>query len=463
MPQQASQSPVKAIALAALPLYVTMIASSAGALVDTAVLGRHGTASLAALGVTLAIYSPATATVAGAMRGVMPFVAANDDDPDGLLPVVRDGMWLGVSTGLLGAMAVGAVPLIGRASGVPHATLAQLGVLPALLACSVLVAAIGNSATSTLVGLGRSRLVMRAGLTGTATAVVLSLVLVGGIGSWQGLGAPGAGIAMLCSSSISATIAHWALRHSTVLAGRRLRLGRPRARALLALAGVGLPLAATVLIKFAVLGVLAFAAARVSSSTAAAHSISVSLVNVMFTAAVAIGQATIPLMAPYVKTHDFGGVRRGVAASLKVALAAVVVLGLVVFVFRSPAVSLFTQDPGPRDLVLGMIPLILTVVMTDALQAVLGFGLIAIRDTLPSLAVFAVCYGVLALVAVPVAAAGGLSALWTALACANALLCVGQAWFFRQRSGRLRDHALASATSRQPHPHSTSGNSPRRP
>ncbi|MGW3160769.1 MATE family efflux transporter [Streptomyces sp. NPDC001089] len=444
MPQQASQSPVKAIALAALPLYVTMIASSAGALVDTAVLGRHGMASLAALGVTLAIYSPATATVAGAMRGVMPFVAAKDDDPDGLLPVVRDGMWLGVSTGLLGAMAVGAVPLIGRASGVPHATLAQLGVLPALLACSVLVAAIGNSATSTLVGLGRSRLVMRAGLTGTATAVVLSLVLVGGIGSWQGLGAPGAGIAMLCSSSISATIAHWALRHSTVLAGRRLGLGRPHARALLALAGVGLPLAATVLIKFAVLGVLAFAAARVSSSTAAAHSISVSLVNVMFTAAVAIGQATIPLMSPHVKTHDVGGVRRGVAASLKVALAAVVVLGLVVFVFRAPVVSLFTQDPGPRDLVLGMMPLILTVVMTDALQAVLGFGLIAIKDTVPSLAVFAACYGALALVAVPVAAAGGLSALWTALACANALLCVGQAWFFRQRSGRLRDHAQAA-------------------
>ncbi|MFE3267138.1 hypothetical protein [Streptomyces sp. NPDC059215] len=108
---------------------------------------RHGTASLAALGVTLAIYSPATATVAGAMRGVMPFVAAKDDDPDGLLPVVRDRMWLGASTGLLGALAVGAVPLIGQASGVPHATLAQLGVLPALLACSVLVAAIGNSAT----------------------------------------------------------------------------------------------------------------------------------------------------------------------------------------------------------------------------------------------------------------------------------------------------------------------------
>ncbi|MGO4760678.1 hypothetical protein AB4212_70605, partial [Streptomyces sp. 2MCAF27] len=54
------------IAGAALPLYLTMIASSAASLVDTAVLGRHGTASLAAFAVTLAVFSPATAAVSGA-------------------------------------------------------------------------------------------------------------------------------------------------------------------------------------------------------------------------------------------------------------------------------------------------------------------------------------------------------------------------------------------------------------
>ncbi|MDQ0985131.1 hypothetical protein [Streptomyces sp. V2I9] len=47
--------------------------------------------------------------------------------------------------------------------------------------------------TSTLVGLGRSRLVMRGGLTGTATAVVLSPALVNGVGPLDGLGLPGAG------------------------------------------------------------------------------------------------------------------------------------------------------------------------------------------------------------------------------------------------------------------------------
>ncbi|MEV5146194.1 MATE family efflux transporter [Streptomyces sp. NPDC052727] len=437
-PRAAARELVRRTATAALPLYLTMIASSAGGLVDTAVLGRHATASLAAFALTMAVYTPVTATVAGAMRGVMPFVAAHDDDPDGLLPVVRDGMWLGIVTGLLGAATVCAVPLIGLVFGVPQATLSALGEFPLLLAASALVAAVGNSATSTLVGLGRSRLVMRAGMTGTAAAVLLSVTLVNGVGPLPGLGLPGAGVAMLVSSLISAVVAHRGLRRSTVLAGRRLALSRPSARAVLKLAGVGVPLAATVLIKFGVLGVLSVAAARVGTVSAAAHSIAVSLVNLMFTAAVAIGQATIPLMAPYLKAGDVRGLRAGMRAAVVTALCAVLLLGCVVTVLRGPVLSLFTRDPVARHQVLPLLPLLLLVTVTDALQAVFGFGLIAIRNTVPSLAVFAVCYGLLALAAVPVSTLGGLTALWLALACANVLLVLGQGAFFHQRSGSLQ-------------------------
>ncbi|MEV4192806.1 MATE family efflux transporter [Streptomyces toxytricini] len=364
-------------------------------------------------------------------------MAAHDDAPDGLVPVVRDSMWLGIVTGLLGAATVFAVPLIGRVCGVPQGTLSALGEFPLLLATSTLVAAIGNSATSTLVGLGRSRLVMRAGLTGTAASVLLSMTLVNGVGPLSRLGLAGAGRAMLVSSLISATVAHWGLRRSTVLAGRRLTLDRPSARAVLRLASVGLPLGATVLIKFAVLGVLSVAAARVGTASAAAHSIAVSLVNFMFTAAVAIGQATIPLITPYARARDVHGLRAGVRAAVVTALCTVLLLGCVVTVLREPVLSLFSRDPMAQHQVLHLLPLLLLVVVTDALQAVFGFGLIMMRNTVPSLAVFAVCYGLLALAAVPVSTLGGLTALWLTLACANGLLVLGQGAFFYRRSGSL--------------------------
>ncbi|EFE64977.1 predicted protein [Streptomyces viridosporus ATCC 14672] len=103
------------IAAAALPLYLTMITASAGALVDTALLGNHSTATLAAFAVAMAVFGPATATVAGALRGVMPFVTPNREDPDRLLPVVRSGTWLAITVGAIAAAAVVSVPLIGRA------------------------------------------------------------------------------------------------------------------------------------------------------------------------------------------------------------------------------------------------------------------------------------------------------------------------------------------------------------
>ncbi|CAM5281323.1 hypothetical protein SBADM41S_04516 [Streptomyces badius] len=146
----------------------------------------------------------------------------------------------------------------------------------------------------------------------------------------------------------------------------------------------GVPLAATVLIKFAVLGVLAIAAARVGTVNAAAHSIAVSMASLMFTAAVAIGQAIIPLMAPYLKAKDVRGLRAAVRAGVKTALGAVVLLGVALAVLRVPVLSFFTHDPDVRHALLTLLPLVLLVALTDALQAVFGFGLVAIRNTVPS-------------------------------------------------------------------------------
>ncbi|MEV8533109.1 MATE family efflux transporter [Streptomyces sp. NPDC051211] len=432
--RQAERSTWTAIAGAALPLYLTMIAASAGALVDTALLGNHATAALAAFAVTIAVFSPATATVAGALRGVMPFVTPCKEDPDRLLPVVRSGMWLAVTVGGIAAAAVMSVPLIGQVAGVPDATLDELGIFPYLLAGSVLVIAVSSSATSVLVALGHSKLVMRAGLLGTAASVTLSVLLVGGPGPLPSYGLTGAGIAMLVSSVISACVNQATLRRSTVLAGRSMYPGRPDVQQVWKLGTVGLPLAGTVLVKFAVLGVLTFAAARIGTDSAAVHSVGISLVNLIFTAAVAVGQATIPLVSDYAEKRDSASTRRSVRAGTWLALAVVGFVATAVIVLSPWVVPLFTGDADVRPQITDLLPLVLAVVVTDALQAVVGFGLIGLKRTVPSFVSTFVCYGILAAVAAPIAAAGGLVALWTALALANFLQAVGKAISFHRHS-----------------------------
>ncbi|MDF3142182.1 MULTISPECIES: MATE family efflux transporter [unclassified Streptomyces] len=431
---RAGHSTWTAIAGAALPLYLTMIAASAGALVDTALLGNHSTATLAAFAVTLAVFSPATATVAGALRGVMPFVTPRKEDPDRLLAVVHSAMWLAITVGAIAAAAVASVPVIGRATGVPRTALDQLGIFPFLLAGSVLAIAVGQSATSVLVALGHSRPVMRAGLLGTAASAALSVLLVGGPGPLPSYGLTGAGIAILASSVISACVNQVTLRRSTPPTSRSLYPGRPDVKQVRKLGAVGIPLAGTVLVKFAVLGVLTFAAARIGTDSAAVHSVGISLVNLIFTAAVAVGQATIPLVSEYAEKYDSASIRRCVRTGTWLALAAVGLIATAVIVLSPWVVAPFTKDAVVRPQITELLPLVLAVVVTDALQAVVGFGLIGLKRTVPSFVSTLICYGALAAVAAPVAAAGGLAALWTALALANFLQAVSKAYSFHRHS-----------------------------
>ena len=99
-----------------------------------------------------------------------------------------------------------------------------------------------------------------------------------------------------------------------------------------------------------------------------------------------------------------------------------------------------------RQQITDLLPLVLAVVVTDALQAVVGFGLIGLKRTMPSFVATFVCYGALAAVAAPVTAAGGLGALWTALALANLAQAVAKAHSFRRHSAftENRDHDAAA-------------------
>lgn len=436
-------SPFRRIAGTALPLYVTMIAASIGAALNVGLVGRHATASLAAFAVTIAVYSPATATVAGVLRGVAPFVAQAKRDREHLGALIHTGMWLGMSVGILGAAAVACVGPVGRLVGVSAETVHHLGAFPYFLAVAVVSASMGTSATSILVALGRSRIVLRAGIVGTAVTVLASILLVDGPGPLPSLGLTGAGIAIVGGSLVGTTRAQVALHRLPELDGLALLPGRPDVAEMARLARVGIPLAGTVLIKFVVLGVLTFAAARLGTEQAAAHGVSETLVNLIYTAAVAVGQSTVPVVAGAIRDGDVAGSRRSVYAGARVALCAVGLLGCALVAFGHWIIPLFTTDPTVEPLLHHQLPLVLLVVVTDALQAVFGFGMVGLKRTVPSLVSTAVFFGGLCVLSVPIANAYGLTGLWLALFVANCLQAASKLGFFYLHSGRLIARAVA--------------------
>lgn len=448
---------VGAIAGKAFPLYLSMVATVFGTMVTASVLGHTGTAVLAAYSMTVALYNPASMVVQGALRGSMPFVAQNAEDPAELAPTVRNSLWLALCMGLLGGTVVAAVPLVARLIGVPAETVASFGLFPYLMALALLANAFQACATTLLIGLGRSKQAMTVGLVGTALSVVLvpTLVLV------LGLDITGAGLAMLLTALAVMAVAHTLLRRGTVLAGQDLGLSSPDWSGIWHIARVGLPMGSTMLIKFGVLGLLAMAVARVGAAEAAAHQVMVTLVTFVFLPATATGQATVPFMARAARgtggqgagaqqdraqedgvqgdraqenraqrdgspVRGFNGVRRALLAGLTLALPVVALSMLLIRVAAGPIIGAFTPDPAVSALVITLIPVVFVVVLADAVQAMPGMGLLALKRTTPTLYAFAVCFGLLALAAFPVASAGGLSWLWWAYALANLGLVVGQ-------------------------------------
>lgn len=422
-------TPHRAILSAAVPLYLSMVATMTGALVVVATLGRHATTTLAAFALVGAVSNPASAAVAGAMRGLMPFLAPVRDDPDAALPILRNGRWLAISVGTAGALAVACVPVVAQHGGVPGDVVAALGIYPFLSALSVMVVALAGGANSALVALGRNRQVLWSGLASTAVIVALTSALV----PWLGLA--GAGIAQTLSACAGSVVSNTCLRRVPMLKGRSLRLGRPRPKEILTLARVGVPLAGTVLIKFTVLGVVAFAAARLGSGDGAVHTILTSLIGFLMVASIAVAQASVPTVARAADTRE---ARRAAGAALLLAVAGASAGAAVLVLSADGMIMLFSDDTSVRSRVLTLLPLMLLSAMADACQAVMGFGLTALKRSSASLVNFAILYGLLALAVFPVAAVAGLTGLWVAVIAANLLLVAVQGSGFLRYSALVR-------------------------
>ncbi|MEO3874511.1 MATE family efflux transporter [Nonomuraea sp. B12E4] len=356
-----------ALLRSAAPLFLAMATGTIGSLVVASVLGRHDTVTLAAFAVMTAVLNPAGAAVQAALRGLGPFVAPYRDDPGGAVPIVRDARWLSLVTGLLGALAVLAVPLFAGAAGVPGEVVGELGSLPCFLAAYLLVFASTGGTSTILVALGRSRNVLWPSLASAVLLSVLTAVLV------PPLGLTGVGVAWLVAGLAAAVVANVSLRRGL---GRPIGRAWPRVGEMVNLAKVSIPLAGTVLIKFGVLGVVTFAVGTTGARDTAAHVLLTTLAGIIMLASMSVAQAALPEVA---RARDAAGARRANRSAAVLAVLGTLAGAGLLAVFGEWALSLFSDDAGVRERVLAVLPLMLVSSVADAVQAVQGFGLTALQ------------------------------------------------------------------------------------
>ncbi|MFC7592367.1 MATE family efflux transporter [Nonomuraea antimicrobica] len=347
---------------------------------------------------------------------------------------MRDARWLSLATGTVGALVLLCVPLIAGAAGVPPEVVRELGLLPCFLAGYLVIFASTGGASTILIALGRSRNVLWPTLAFGVGLGALSATLV------PPLGLLGVGIAWVVSGAASAAVASWNLRRAI---GRPIGQGRPRMREIAELAKVSVPLAGTVLIKFAVLGVVTFAAGATGTRDTAAHAVLSLLTGFIMLTSLSVGQAAVPEVA---RAADPAGARRAHRTAVLLAVSGTLVVAALLLGFGRHLLVLFSDDVAVRDRVYALLPLMLLSAAFDAAQAVQGTGLTALKRSAAGLLNFAVAYGLLVLAAVPVARTWGITGLWTALAAANGLLVVLQGLGFRRHSAKVGARAVTGTS-----------------
>jgi putative MATE family efflux protein len=346
----------------AVPAFLALVAEPLFLLADSAIVGHLGTAPLAGLGVAGVVLQSVVGICVflayGTTAGVARRVGAGD--LRGAVTQGVDGLWLAVLIGVLVTVPtiVAARPLA-RAVGahgavVDDATtylrIAALGITPLLLMLA---------ATGVLRGLQDTRTPMLVAVGGNVANVVLNLLLVYGIGPFDGWGIAGSATGSVIAQLLSAAT----LVGVVVRGARRERASlRPDMAGIRQAGRAGIALVVRTLTLRAALLVTTYAVTLVSRSDQdtqlAAHQIAFTVWTFLAFVLDAIAIAAQALTGRSLGAGDVEGTRAITARMVWWGVVSGVVTGVGVIAVSPFLGALFTGDQAVRDL---LVPVLLVV------------------------------------------------------------------------------------------------------
>lgn len=348
----------------AVPAFLALVAEPLFLLADSAIVGHLGTGPLAGLGIAGVVLQTIVGVCVflayGTTAGVARRVGAGD--LRGAVAQGIDGLWLAVVIGVLVTVPclLAARPLA-RAVGahgdvVDQATaylqIAVLGVTPLLVMLA---------ATGVLRGLQDTRTPLLVAVAGNVLNVVLNLLLVYGLGPFDGWGirgsATGSVLAQVCSAAaLVAVVVRGARRHGAPLTPDLAGI-RQAARA-------GVPLVVRTLTLRAALLVTTYAVTRISladqDTELAAHQVAFTLWTFLAFVLDAIAIAAQALTGRALGAGDVSLTRALTARMVWWGVVSGVVTGAALAATSPLLGRLFTDDPAVTDL---LVPVLLVVAL----------------------------------------------------------------------------------------------------
>lgn len=414
-----------------LPILVTQFSQAGLGLIDTIMAGRLSPTDLAAIAVGVGLWIPVMLLFSGIMIATTPLVAEAKGarTPEKIATIARQSLWVAFILGVIAGLVLQVLPLSLPLLGVPETLQPKAGLFLHAIGFGMPAVTMYAALRGYSEAIGYPRPVTAISLMALLLLVPLNFIFMYGVGPIPALGSAGCGFAtailqwlMLLSLALyifknrvyqsSQPFSHWEKLNGYWLK-RILKLGFP----------IGL----AIFFEVSIFSTAAIVLSPLGETIVAAHQIAISVTSQLFMIPMSLAIALTIRVGTYYGEQNWDAMRRVQGLGLMTATILALLIMLLLWVFRSEIVALYTSDPMVTQIALYLVLFAVAYQLMDAWQISAAGCLRGMQDTKGPMWITMIAYWVIAFpVGVYLSRFGdmGAAGVWVGLIVGLSVACV---------------------------------------
>lgn len=434
----------------AFPVMLTQLGAALVGLFDSIMVGHYGTADLAAVSFSNALFFTVMVFAMGALMAVTPLVGyavGAGESKEHISGLLANGMIFTLLVTILAlVLLVPCIPLLHRfgqeedvvLAARPYFTLIVLSIVPFLFFCLC---------KQFLEGLGNTTVAMVITVACNLLNILLNYVFIFGHWGIRPMGAEGAGLATLIARTLTAVCfvvvilmrRDWR-QYLTLIQRRMFRWQEIRQ-----FIRIGVPIGFQSFVEAFLFTASFVIIGWISKESLAAHHIANQMADMTFMLAMGIGSATTIRVSHQLGKGDLPAVRMASRASVHLCLMMNTIGALVMITLRNYLPYVFTSDPEVISIAGTLILIAGLLQYADGLQCIGGAMLRGIQDVRVPMRIAYIAYLVVALplgIVLTFPLGLGAKGMWIAFVIGLAIPAVCFHIRFQRQMGRLEAQAM---------------------
>ncbi len=414
-----------------LPILVTQFAQAGLGLIDTIMAGHLSPTDLAAIAVGVGLWIPIMLLFSGIMIATTPLVAEANGarDFNNIPTIARQSLWMAFMLGILAMLVLQLMPFLLPLFGVPENLQPKAGLFLHAIGFGMPAVTMYTALRGYSEALGYPRPVTAISLLALLVLVPLNMIFMYGLGPIPALGSAGCGFATsilqwLMLIALAGYIYKGHAYRKTQVFSQWEKFNPVWAKRILKL---GFPIGLAIFFEVSIFSTGAIILSPLGETVVAAHQIAISVTSQLFMIPMSLAIALTIRVGMYYGEKNWHAMRKVQHLGLITATVFAVLTMLVMWIFRSEIVAVYTRDLAVTHMALYLILFAIAYQLMDAWQVSAAGCLRGMQDTKGPMWITLLAYWVIAFpVGIYLArfTRMGAAGVWTGLIVGLSVACV---------------------------------------